>query len=55
MEKLDTDARAAALVSLPQWHVVEGRDAISRTFKFADFNGAFAFMTSAALLAQKLD
>jgi 4a-hydroxytetrahydrobiopterin dehydratase len=55
MEKLDPAARATALVSLPEWHTVEGRDAITRTFKFADFNRAFAFMTRAALLAEKLD
>ncbi len=55
MEKLDPAARAAALASLPEWHMVEGRDAIARTFKFADFNRAFAFMTRAALLAEKLD
>jgi pterin-4a-carbinolamine dehydratase len=32
----------------------EGKDAIKRTFAFADFNAAFAFMTRAALLAEKV-
>ena len=46
---------AAALKRLPGWAAVEGRDAITRTFKFADFNAAFGFMTRAALMADKLD
>ena len=35
--------------------MVEGRDALSRTFKFADFSAAFGFMTRVALAAEKLD
>ena len=46
---------AAALASLPGWSAVEGRDAIQRTFRFADFNAAFGFMTRVALKADKLD
>ena len=46
----------AALKQLTGWVKVEGgRDAISKTFKFADFNAAFGFMTRVALLADKLD
>ena len=37
------------------WELVEGRDAIARSFRFADFSAAFAFMTRVALLAEKLD
>ena len=55
MGKLDADARAAALKELPEWRDVQGRDAISRKFQFKDFNQAFAFMTRAALLAEKMD
>lgn len=55
MKKLDFAARAAALKKLATWHEVAGRDAIARTFQFRDFNEAFAFMTRAALLAEKLD
>lgn len=54
-EKLSQEARAAALASLPHWQVVTGRDAISRQFKFADFNAAFAFMTRVALVAEKMN
>jgi 4a-hydroxytetrahydrobiopterin dehydratase len=47
---------AAALKRLPGWTAAPGgRDAIMRTFRFADFNSAFAFMTRAALMAEKLD
>lgn len=44
-----------ALKELPGWRAVEGRDAIAKEFKFADFNAAFAFMTAAALHAEKHD
>ena len=46
---------AAALTGLPGWSASEGRDAITRTFKFADFNAAFGWMTRIALAAEKLD
>jgi 4a-hydroxytetrahydrobiopterin dehydratase len=55
MPKLDARDRTIALRDLPRWREVEGRDAIARTFKFGDFNEAFAFMTRAALLAEKMD
>jgi len=46
---------AEALKSLPGWAAAPGRDAIQRSFKFADFNTAFGFMSRAALTAEKLD
>jgi 4a-hydroxytetrahydrobiopterin dehydratase len=52
---LSSEARAAALASLPAWSAVEGRDAITRTFTFADFSEAFGFMARAALAAEKID
>lgn len=55
MPKLDANARAAALRELPKWREVQGRDAITRTFNFRDFNEAFAFMARAALLAERID
>jgi len=45
----------AALAQLPGWSAAEGRDAITKTFKFADFNAAFGWMTRVALAAEKLD
>lgn len=53
--KLPADDRASALKDLPQWSGVEGRDAITRSFKFKDFNAAFGFMARVALLAEKMD
>jgi 4a-hydroxytetrahydrobiopterin dehydratase len=46
---------AAALAQLTGWSAAEGRDAITKTFKFADFNAAFGWMTRIALAAEKLD
>jgi 4a-hydroxytetrahydrobiopterin dehydratase len=54
-EKLTASARKTALARLHGWSEVKGRDAISRTFTFPDFNAAFGFMTRAALVAEKLD
>ena len=45
----------AALKNLTGWSAAEGRDAITKTFKFKDFNAAFGFMTRTALAAEKLD
>ena len=52
-QKLGADA---ALARLPGWAKVDGdRDAISKTFRFKDFNSAFGFMSRVALMAEKLD
>lgn len=48
-------ARTEALASVPLWAEAEGRDAISRSYRFPDFNAAFGFMTRCALLAEKAD
>jgi 4a-hydroxytetrahydrobiopterin dehydratase len=48
-------AVADALARLPGWAAVEGREAIARTFRFADFNQAFGFMTRVALKAEPMD
>jgi 4a-hydroxytetrahydrobiopterin dehydratase len=34
---------------------MEGRDAIRRSFRFADFNSAFGFMTRVAMKADQID
>lgn len=54
-EKLNAEARKAALAKLNGWSEVAGRDAIARKFVFKDFNQAFGFMTRAALVAEKMD
>lgn len=50
---LDEAALAAALEALPGW--TRADDALVRDFTFADFGGAFAFMTRVALHAEKTD
>lgn len=37
------------------WSAADGRDAIVKIYRFADFNAAFGFMTRAALKAETLD
>jgi 4a-hydroxytetrahydrobiopterin dehydratase len=54
-EKLEGEARKAALAKLSGWSEAAGRDAITRKFVFKDFNAAFGFMTRAALVAEKMD
>lgn len=53
--RLQGEDRVNALATVPDWHEVEGRDAIARSFKFKDFNAAFGFMARAALIAEKHD
>ena len=54
-DKLEGDARAAALSSLSGWREVEDRDAIFKKFEFRNFSEAFGWMTRAALAAEKMD
>lgn len=54
-QRLKPEDRAAALQELVGWKLVDGREAISRTFRFRDFKEAFAFMTHVALTAEKMD
>jgi len=37
------------------WALEKGGNALIRTFKFADFNEAFGFLTRVALHAEKVD
>lgn len=55
MSGLTGEARKSALQGLPGWTELKGRDAITRTFIFADFNEAFGFMSRVALVAEKHD
>lgn len=54
-EHLTGEARRTALRELHGWVEVTDRDAIRKTFHFADFGEAFAFMMRVALIAEKLD
>ncbi|WP_293703478.1 MULTISPECIES: 4a-hydroxytetrahydrobiopterin dehydratase [unclassified Sphingopyxis] len=55
VQKLDDDARTALLVRFPAWTHEPTRDAITRRFEFDDFAKAFGFMTSVAIIAEKMD
>ncbi len=54
-ERLSDSERTAALAALDGWDHDAECDAISKRFEFADFSEAFAFMSRAALLAEKMD
>lgn len=55
VEQLDEAERAAALDRLGEWDYDDARDALTRSFLFADFSEAFAFMTRVALLAEQMN
>ena len=55
MKRLSPQRRTQALELLSAWSLVEGRDAITRSLRFKDFNAAFGFMSRVALAAEKLD
>lgn len=48
----DRDAALAPLLAAG-WQMVEGRDAIAKTYVFRNFIEAFGFMTRAALWAER--
>lgn len=54
-EKLSSETRGPVLGPLIEngWTMVEGRDAIEKTFSFNDFVDAFGWMTRAAFWAEK--
>lgn len=54
-EILRGPARKSALNQLPGWREADGRDAIEKEFRFADFKTAFGFMTRVAAAAEHLD
>ena len=55
MTPLSEAERRELLPGLEGWAVAEGRDAIAKTFRFADFNAAFGWMTRVALAAERLN
>ncbi|MGF1640912.1 MAG: 4a-hydroxytetrahydrobiopterin dehydratase [Rhodospirillales bacterium] len=52
---LTGEARRTALQDLDGWAEADGRDAITKTFRFGTFNEAFGFMTRVALKAETMD
>jgi 4a-hydroxytetrahydrobiopterin dehydratase len=55
MAKLAIEELKQALKRLPDWSLAKDREAIQRSFRFVDFDAAFAFMTRCALTAAKMD
>lgn len=54
-QKLAPAEQAERLAGLDSWQLVPGREAITRSYRFADFSAAFGWMTRVALMAEKLD
>ena len=55
MPSLDSSALQHALSQLPYWTLNAARPALERTFLFADFAQAFAFMSHMALHSERLN
>jgi 4a-hydroxytetrahydrobiopterin dehydratase len=55
MPQLLTDRAALTPLLDKGWSLVDGRDAITKTFVFPNFVDAFGWMTRVALVAEKLD
>lgn len=53
--KLGEAGRRKFFEEFPDWKLVEGRDAVKKSFVFADFNAAWGFMSRVALAAEKAD
>ena len=53
-EKL-TDRTALEPLLAAGWNMVDGRDAIAKTFVFANFIEAFGWMARVALVAEKMN
>lgn len=56
-EKLEGHERETALGDLSSrgWTMVDGRDAVTKTYKFRDFIEAWGFMCRAAIVAEKMN
>ncbi|CAH2771229.1 MAG: Pterin-4-alpha-carbinolamine dehydratase (EC [uncultured Caballeronia sp.] len=55
IKKFAPDELPELLDQLTQWQLSADKSAIQRSFKFADFNEAFGFMTRVAIKAQEMN
>ena len=55
VEELNQEERDSWMRALPEWSLAREGKAIERSFEFADFSEAFAFMARVALIAEKRD
>lgn len=53
MKAFTPDEVQTRLAELPGWHLNEGM--LERTWRFADFNEAFGFLTRLALASERMD
>ncbi len=53
--KLEGAEREEALASLKGWAIADGRDALVKTYRFADFMTAFGFMSYVVVYADVVD
>ena len=51
----DKIGAAEAIARAPTWQAAPDRDAITKEFRFKDFNAAFGFMTRVAMYAERND
>jgi len=51
----DKIGASAFVTKFDGWEITDGRDAVRKAFKFADFKAAFGFMTQVALKAEQMD
>jgi len=54
-DKLTGAALTEAIEALDGWSLVDGREAIAKSFAFEDFSAAFGWMARGAMMAEKLD
>lgn len=54
-ERLEGAARVKAVQEIDDWANVDGRDAITKTYRFKNFRSAWGFMSQVALVAEKMD
>jgi 4a-hydroxytetrahydrobiopterin dehydratase len=52
--RLKIEERAVFRTTLSSWKLIDGRDAITKSFIFDDFNNAWGFMSRVALLAEQV-
>jgi 4a-hydroxytetrahydrobiopterin dehydratase len=55
VKTLTAAKRRQALRELDGWSLVDGRDALSRDFRFKNFKAAFEFMSRCAVQAEKVN
>jgi 4a-hydroxytetrahydrobiopterin dehydratase len=53
LQKLSVEQANQRLAALPGWTLADDGLSMARSYQFADFSAAFAFMTQVALAAEK--